>query len=76
MGLLELAQYLIVPVCILCVALVIGVALNRFLMEKISRRILAPAQRGVQYQTRWFYERARGQYVQEQLKLSAREKNS
>ena len=39
MGLLELAQYLIVPVCILCVALVIGVAINRFLMEKISRRI-------------------------------------
>ncbi|MBE8952784.1 MAG: AIPR family protein [Quinella sp. 1Q7] len=28
----------------------------------------------VQYQTHRFYERARGQYVQEQLKLSAREK--
>ena len=45
-------------------------------MEKISRRILTPAKHGVQYQTHWFYERARGQYVQEQLKLSAREKKS
>ncbi len=39
-------------------------------MEKISRRIFAPAQAGVQYQTKWFYERARGQYVQEQIKMT------
>ena len=45
-------------------------------MEKISRRIFAPPQRNLQYQTRWFYERARGQYVQEQIKLTARQKNS
>lgn len=31
-------------------------------MEKFSRRILAPAQEGSFNQTKWFYERARGQY--------------
>ncbi len=45
-------------------------------MEKISRRIFAPVQSGVQYQTRWFYERARGQYVQEQMKLTTAQKKS
>ena len=40
-------------------------------MEKISRRLFAPPQRGVQYQTKWFYERARGQYLQAQMKLTA-----
>lgn len=37
-------------------------------MEKISRRILAPSKLGIQ--THWFYERARGQYVQEQFKMT------
>ena len=37
-------------------------------MEQISRHIFAPAVGGAQYQTRWFYERARGQYLQEQRK--------
>ncbi|MBR4642285.1 MAG: AIPR family protein [Selenomonadaceae bacterium] len=45
-------------------------------MEKISRRIFAPPQSGFQYQTKWFYERARGQYVQEQMKMTpAQQKN-
>lgn len=45
-------------------------------MEKISRRLFAPPQRGVQYQTRWFYERARGQHVQEQMKMTPAKKKS
>lgn len=32
-------------------------------METISRRIWAPAVGGVQIQTHWYYERARGQYL-------------
>ena len=39
-------------------------------LEEYSRRILAPAIDGNQYQQAWFYERARGQYVQEQMKLT------
>lgn len=31
-------------------------------MEQISRRLKAPAKEGHQYQTGWFYERARGQW--------------
>lgn len=31
-------------------------------LEQISRRLRAPAQEGRQYQTGWFYERARGQW--------------
>lgn len=31
-------------------------------MEQISRRLRAPAKEGQQYQTGWFYERARGQW--------------
>ena len=31
-------------------------------VEELSRRLLAPAAGGRQYQTRWYYERARGQY--------------
>ncbi len=44
-------------------------------MEKLSRQIYAPAVNGAQYQTRWYYERARGQYTQEQIKMTAAEKN-
>ena len=43
-------------------------------MEKISRRIFAPPQIGFQYQTKWFYERARGQYVQEQMKMTRKQR--
>jgi hypothetical protein len=32
-------------------------------LEKLSRRIWAPAVQGAQKQTRWFYERSRGQYM-------------
>lgn len=39
-------------------------------MEGFSRRIWAPAQNGAQRETRWFYERARGQYADAQSKLT------
>jgi hypothetical protein len=42
-------------------------------MADFSRRIWAPAQRGAQRETRWFYERARGQYLDAQSKLTAGE---
>lgn len=41
--------------------------------EGFSRRIWAPAQRGSQRETRWFYERARGQYADAQSKLTPAE---
>ncbi len=43
-------------------------------MEGFSRRLWAPAQYGEQRETRWFYERARGQYADAQSKLTAGEK--
>ena len=43
-------------------------------MEQISRHIFAPATEGAQYETRWFYERARGQYLQEQMRLTQAKK--
>jgi hypothetical protein len=39
-------------------------------IEEISRRIYAPARSGAQHETHWFYERARGQYLNEQAPLS------
>lgn len=39
-------------------------------IEQFSRRILAPAQEGSQVQTHWYYERARGQYLNDQSGLS------
>jgi hypothetical protein len=42
-------------------------------IEEISRRIWAPATGGSQLETHWFYERARGQYLNEQVKLSKSE---
>ena len=33
-------------------------------IEDFSRRIIAPPQQGTTQQTRWFYERARGQYAE------------
>jgi AIPR protein len=39
-------------------------------MESFSRRIWAPAQKGAQRETKWFYERARGQYADAQSKLT------
>jgi hypothetical protein len=42
-------------------------------MEEFSRRIWAPAGKGAQRETKWFYERARGQYADAQAKLTAAE---
>jgi len=42
-------------------------------MEEFSRRIWAPAQQGEQRETKWFYERARGQYADAQAKLTLAE---
>lgn len=43
-------------------------------IEQISRNLFAPASKGAQYETKWFYERARGQYLQEQMRLSVAKK--
>jgi len=43
-------------------------------MEQISRLMFAPATDGAQYETKWFYERARGQYLQEQMRLTPAKK--
>ena len=43
-------------------------------MQQISRRIYAPAVNGLQYETHWFFERSRGQYEQEQSKMTPSEK--
>ncbi|MBR0899582.1 AIPR family protein [Bradyrhizobium tropiciagri] len=42
-------------------------------MEAASRRLWAPAAEGSQRETKWFYERARGQFVDAQAKLTAAE---
>jgi hypothetical protein len=36
-------------------------------MEQISRRLRAPSKEGQQYQTGWFYERARGQWENDRI---------
>lgn len=43
-------------------------------MEGYSRRVLAPAAEGTSRETRWFYERARGQYLVERAKKSQAER--
>lgn len=43
-------------------------------IEEFSRKIYAPAINGNQYQTTWFYERARGQYNQAQMKMTKTER--
>lgn len=43
-------------------------------MEQFSRRIFAPAVHGAQYETKWFYERARGQYLQAQMHMTPAKK--
>lgn len=42
-------------------------------MEDFSRKLLAPAVNGNQYSTKWYYERAKGQYKQETYKKSKSE---
>lgn len=39
-------------------------------MADFSRRLWAPPQQGAQRETKWFYERARGQYLDAQSKLT------
>jgi AIPR protein len=39
-------------------------------MQDFSRRLWAPAGKGAQRETKWFYERARGQYADAQAKLT------
>lgn len=38
-------------------------------LEDLSRRVLTPPRPGVTFQSKWFYERARGQYANERAKL-------
>jgi len=43
-------------------------------MENCSKRLFAKATGGSQYDTIWFYERARGQYLQSQMRLTPAQK--
>ncbi|MEO7464742.1 MAG: AIPR family protein [Nitrosospira sp.] len=43
-------------------------------MEEFSRRLWAPPQQGALRESKWFYERARGQYSDAQTKVSKAEK--
>jgi hypothetical protein len=43
-------------------------------IEEFSRRLWAPSPAGLVQQTHWFYERARGQYVNKQASISNAEK--
>jgi len=43
-------------------------------LETLSRQIWAPAVGGAQHETHWFYERTRGQFANEQAKLTPRER--
>ncbi|VFQ42972.1 AIPR family protein [Desulfoluna butyratoxydans] len=43
-------------------------------MEEFSRRLWAPSQEGSLKQTHWFYERARGQFANQQARLTTQEK--
>jgi len=44
-------------------------------MEQIAKALRAPAVGGAQYGTHWLYERARGQYLNEQSRLTAAQRN-
>ncbi len=43
-------------------------------MEQISRRIFAPSTGGAQFETKWFYERAKGQWLQAQMQMTKSQK--
>jgi len=43
-------------------------------MERFSQRLYARAVGGLQHETKWFYERARGQYLQKQMRMTPGEK--
>ena len=44
-------------------------------MEQLSRKVMAPPVDGNPYQTVWFYERSRGKWEQEQMKLNAHQRD-
>lgn len=44
-------------------------------MEQLSRKVMAPPVGGNPYQTIWFYERSRGKWEQEQMKLTAHQRD-
>lgn len=44
-------------------------------LELLSRQVWAPAVGGSQRETHWFYERARGQFVNEQSRMTKSERN-
>ncbi|WP_198164617.1 AIPR family protein [Rhodoplanes sp. Z2-YC6860] len=43
--------------------------------EEMSRRILAPSSAGSQIQTHWYYERARGQHLNDQSGMTGAQRN-
>ena len=45
------------------------------LMEKLSKKVMAPPVNGNPYQTIWFYERSRGKWEQEQMKMTQAQRN-
>ncbi|HHA1358727.1 TPA: AIPR family protein [Enterobacter kobei] len=45
-------------------------------MERCSQRLYARANENAQFDTKWFYERARGQYLQKQMRLTRTEKKT
>lgn len=45
-------------------------------MEEISRRMMVPARAGERVQSKWFYERSRGQYQNERLYLTTARKSA
>lgn len=45
-------------------------------MEEISRRLMVPARAGERVQSKWFYERSRGQYQNERLYLTKAKKDA
>lgn len=44
-------------------------------MEETSRRVLAPAAGGSQIQTHWYYERARGQHLNDQAGMNSAQRS-
>ena len=44
-------------------------------MEQLSRKVMAPPVGGNPYQTVWFYERSRGKWEQEQMKLTSHQRD-
>jgi len=43
-------------------------------MERCSQRLGARGMGGLQFETKWFYERARGQFLQEQIRMTQAQK--